>query len=96
MEHLRDRFNELEDKLRQILSELKSLREENSNLKTENSELQSVIAKQKKQIKDLDESDNLVKLAENVSDKAGLDPEIKKRIDRYILEIDKCISLLRE
>jgi len=96
MDHLRDRFNELEDKLRKILSELNSLREENSKLKAENSHLQTVIAEQKKDFKDLEESDNLVKIAEKVSNNGDLDPEIKKQIDRYILEIDKCIALLRE
>ena len=96
MEDLRTRFDGLEDKLRSLIKKLEEYRTENVLLKSQVADFQNVIDRQKKQIKGIEESNKMVKIADTVSGELKVDQDLKKRIDKYVKEIDKCIALLRE
>lgn len=96
MDKLKTRLDGLEDKIRKLIERVEKLKTENTSLKEQVSEFQFITETQKKQIKDVGERNKMVKLAETVSNEGFDRADMKKRIDKHLKEIDKCIALLNE
>lgn len=82
--------------LKDALERLKQLQSDNETLTLENQALQEQITEQKNLTKHLEENNKSVKLAETMSLTMGDQSELKKQIDSYIKEIDRCIALLSD
>ena len=84
----------LERKLTLLISEYKSIKEDLIQLKDENENLKGIIEASKNQIKNFQNKINISKIVDNVAVEDKNTAELKKTIDNYIREIDKCIAYL--
>ena len=82
--------------LKEMLNRLGELKTENQDLANKNESLETQLTTQKNLIKDLEENNKNVKLAETMSQSMGNQEELKQQIDNYIKEIDRCIALLSD
>ncbi len=82
--------------LKEMLTRLSELKTENQDLAKKNETLEAQLTTQKNLIKDLEENNKNVKLAETMSQSMGNQEELKQQIDNYIKEIDRCIALLSD
>ena len=85
-----------EQKLRLLMSEYESLREENLRLKEELTRRQDDIMTAHKQILDIRENYDNLRLARGIASTPEEREESKKRIASMVREIDKCIALLND
>lgn len=88
-----------------IQNQVKELLEENARLKNDKNDLNSVNLAMKKEledknkaIEDLTQKIQTLKLAKSISgdEKPQETTELKRKINDYIKEIDRCIALLNE
>ena len=86
-------FTSLERKLNLLLGEFKNLKEELSILRNENSELKDIIKIKDQQLSNFQNKNNISKIVNTISVEED-NTELKKSIDNYIREIDKCIAYL--
>ena len=93
-ELLKSNLNGLERKIQMLLSEHKNLKEELNNLKTENSDLKAAIKARDDQIGGFHNQMKITKLVDSLHPEDGSVSELKKKVDEYIKEIDKCIAHL--
>lgn len=77
-----------------LLNEHKNLKEELKNLKAENQELKSAIKVRDEQIAGFHNHLKITKIVDNLNPEDGSVLELKKKVDEYIREIDKCIAHL--
>ena len=93
MPDLDDHIKRINDKLQQLLKRYRSLKKDNERQAGLIAELQAAKEKDSLQIADLKEKVNILKTATGQLE----DPDKKEfewKINQYIREIDKCISLL--
>ena len=88
----------IEKKTMQLVEELKTLRNHNAVLSDENTKLKSELVGQNDRIGDLKE--RLSKTQQALAGQRGDDDQessqkLRKQIDQYIVEIDKCIAWLQ-
>ena len=93
-ELLKTNLNGLERKLLVLVNDHKSLKEELKALKTENQELRSAIKTRDEQITSFHNQLKITKIVDNLHPEDGSVSELKKKVDEYIREIDKCIAHL--
>ena len=93
-EVIKSNLASLERKLTLLISEYKSLKEDVVQLKDENENLKGIIEVSKNQIRSFQNKINISKIVDNVAVEGENTAELKKTIDNYIKEIDKCISYL--
>ena len=93
-ELLKANLNGLERKLLVLISEHKSLQDELKNLKSENLQLKSAIKVRDEQITSFHNQLKITKIVDNLNPEDGSVLELKKKVDEYIREIDKCIAHL--
>ena len=93
-ELLKSNLAGLERKLLVLISEHKSLKEEMKGLKSENQELKAVLRARDEQITGFHNQLKITKIVDNINPENGSVPELKKKVDEYIREIDKCIAHL--
>ena len=84
----------LERKLLVLINEHKSLKEEIKTLKTENQELKSGVKSRDEQLFNFKNQIKISKIVDNINPEDGSVSELKKKVDDYIREIDKCIAHL--
>lgn len=93
-EQLDIQFKSVQQKLLLLIKEYQSLKKENARLKSETGELQQKVGEQTAELEKLQQQVDLSAITStgvfNEPDKA----ELEKRINVYLKEIDKCISLL--
>lgn len=83
----------IHQKLQQVLKHYQQLRRENEQLKAELKENRQLLAEKNKQFAELQQKTDVLKLgARDWSDQDKKD--IEKRIDGYLKEIEKCLTLL--
>jgi chromosome segregation ATPase len=93
-ELLKTNLNGLERKLLVLVNEHKSLKEEIKTLKTENQDLKSSVKSRDEQLFNFKNQIKISKIVDNLNPEDGSTSELKKKVDDYIREIDKCIAYL--
>lgn len=93
-EVLKTNLNGLERKLLVLVNEHKNLKEEIKTLRAENQELKAAIKIRDEQIVGFHNQLKITKIVDNLHPEDGSVSELKKKVDEYIREIDKCIAHL--
>jgi chromosome segregation ATPase len=95
MPHTEEQLKRIQDKLQQLLQQYQLLQKENSKLKHEITEERKQHHEKSLQLGQLQQQVEILK-----SSKGGMYGEEKKafekRLNQYVKEIDKCITLLSE
>ena len=93
-ELLKTNLTGLERKILVLINEHKSLKEEVKTLKKENLELKSAVKVRDEQIAGFHNQLKITKIVDSLNPEDGSVSELKKKVDDYIREIDKCIAHL--
>ena len=93
-EVLKANLSGLERKLLVLVSEHKNLKEEIKTLKNENAQLKEAIRTRDEQIAGFHNQLKITKIVDNLHPEDGSVSELRKKVDEYIREIDKCIAHL--
>ena len=93
-ELIKSSLSGLERKVQMLLAEHKNLKEELKTLKSENLELKTIIKSKDEQIAGFHNQLKIAKLVDSLHPEDGSVSEMKKKVDEYIREIDKCIAHL--
>jgi chromosome segregation ATPase len=93
-EVLKANLSGLERKILVLVNEHKNLKEELKSLKAENQELKSAIKVRDEQISGFHNQLKIAKIVDNIHPEDGSVLELKKKVDDYIREIDKCLAHL--
>ena len=89
-------INAFEAKLRRLISEYQSLQEQNSLLKSELVRKQDDLMIAHKEVLELRKNYDHLQIARNIAGSDTEKAESKRRIEKMVREIDKCIALLDE
>jgi uncharacterized coiled-coil DUF342 family protein len=93
-ELLKTNLNGLERKILVLVNEHKNLKDELKGLKRENQELKEAVRARDEQITGFHNQLKITKIVDSINPEDGNAPELKKKVDDYIREIDKCIAHL--
>ena len=93
-ELLKTNLSGLERKILVLVNEHKNLKEEARALKRENQELKAAVKVRDEQISGFHNQLKITKIVDSISPEDGSVSELKKKVDDYIREIDKCIAHL--
>lgn len=93
-EALKTSLNGLERKVMILLNEHKTLKDEMRGLKLENHELREDIKKRDDQLANFKNQIKITKIVDQLNPEDGSVSELKRKVDEYIREIDKCIAHL--
>lgn len=93
-ELLKSNLNGLERKLLVLLNEHKTLKQEVAGLKVENQELKTNLRGRDEQLLNFRNQIKITKIVDNINPEDGSVSELRKKVDEYIREIDKCIAHL--
>ncbi|MDQ2658129.1 MAG: hypothetical protein M3Y60_11975 [Bacteroidota bacterium] len=93
-EVLKTNLSGLERKLLVLVNEYKNLKEDIKTLKNENQDLRTAIKVRDEQITGFHNQLKITKLVDNLHPEDGSVSELRKKVDEYIREIDKCIAHL--
>jgi chromosome segregation ATPase len=93
-ELLKTNLNGLERKILVLVNEHKNLKEELKSLKRENQELKTAVRNRDDQISGFHNQLKITKIVDSINPEDGSVSELKKKVDDYIREIDKCIAHL--
>ncbi|MEM7107889.1 MAG: hypothetical protein AAF519_06660 [Bacteroidota bacterium] len=91
---LKSQLSTLERKLNLLLSEFGSVRKEKTLLKAENEELKTLLKVKDDQISSFQNKIKISKIVNGIEATDEGASELKKKIDVYIKEIDRCIAHL--
>ena len=84
----------LERKILVLLNEHKNLKAQVKSLETENADLKAAVKARDEQIQSFHNQLKITKIVDNLNPEDGSVLELKKKVDDYIREIDKCIAHL--
>jgi regulator of replication initiation timing len=93
-EVLKTNLSGLERKLVVLLNEHKTLKQEVGSLKSENTELKQHLRQRDEQLGGFKNQIKIAKIVDNIHPEDGSVSELRKTVDDYIREIDKCIAHL--
>jgi len=93
-EVLKANLGSLERKLLVLINEHKQLKDEAKALKFENQELRAALKTRDEQIAGFHNQLKITKIVENIHPEDGSVSDLKRKVDDYIREIDKCIAHL--
>ena len=93
-EALKANLNGLERKILLLLNEHKALKEELRVIKLENHDLKSSLKTRDDQLSNFKNQIKITKIVDQINPEDGSASELKRKVDEYIREIDKCISYL--
>ena len=95
MSNTEQHLKRIQDKLQQLLKQYVALQKENGKLKEELALAQEKVLAQQKNSDELKQQVSILKL--NAGEMSTADKkEFEKRLNTYIKEIDRCITLLGE
>jgi hypothetical protein len=95
-EALKSNLNGLERKIMVLLNEHKNIKDELKTLKLENHELRGDIRKRDEQLSNFKNQIKITKIVDHINPEDGSVSELKRKVDEYIREIDKCIAHLSQ
>ena len=87
---------EIKQKLLQLVMRYNEVKEELQQVKIENELLKKELAKKNERIKNFQNQDKINKIVSNVALEEIEIEELKAKLDKYIKEIDRCITYLNE
>ncbi len=93
-EVLKTNLSGLERKIQVLITEHKSLKEQLKTLKADNLELKVAVKARDEQLAGFHNQLKITKLVDSLNPEDGSSLELKKKVDEYIREIDKCIAHL--
>ena len=93
MESLKSKQKQIKIKVEKLISLHTALSQKCSRLELENKQLKKELDVYKNQADKMLEQNKIIKLAKAISDK-GDSKDIKRKLNEYIREIDKCIAIL--
>ena len=93
-EALKSSLNGLERKVLVLLNEHKTLKDELRTLKLENHELKTDLKRRDEQLVHFKNQIKITKIVDHINPEDGSASELKRKVDEYIREIDKCIAFL--
>lgn len=93
-EVLKTNLSGLERKIVVLINEHKALKEEVRSLKLENHDLKTSLKGRDDQLVNFKNQIKITKIVDNINPEDGSVSELKKKVDEYIREIDKCIAHL--
>jgi predicted nucleic acid-binding Zn-ribbon protein len=95
-EVLKSNLNGLERKILVLLNEHKSVKNEVSGLKSENLELKKTLKQREDQLSNFKNQIKITKIVDYINPEDGSVSDLKRKVDEYIKEIDKCIAHLSQ
>ncbi|HMC85985.1 MAG TPA: hypothetical protein VKI61_10680 [Chitinophagaceae bacterium] len=95
MNPLEQHIQRINEKLQQLLKQYRASQKENEKLKKELSDIRELQAERTRQMDDLEQKVAILKTATNNMNEEDK-KDLEKRINHYIKEIDRCISMLSE
>jgi hypothetical protein len=93
-EALKTSLSGLERKILVLLNEHKTLKDELRGVKLENHELKADLRKRDEQLSHFKNQIKITKIVDHINPEDGSVSELKRKVDEYIREIDKCIAHL--
>ena len=93
-EAFKSNLNGLERKILVLLNEHKTVKDEMRGLKLENHELKTDLKKREEQLHNFKNQIKITKIVDHINPEDGSSLELKRKVDEYIREIDKCIAHL--
>jgi regulator of replication initiation timing len=93
-EVLKTNLSGLERKILVLLNEHKTVKGEIQRLKMENYELKGDLKKRDDQLSNFKNQIKITKIVDHMNPEDGSASELKRKVDEYIREIDKCIAHL--
>lgn len=93
-ELLKSNLNGLERKILVLVNEHKSLKDQVRSLREENEGLKEGLKARDQHLADFKNQIKFSKIVDRISPEDGGISELKKKVEEYILEIDRCISHL--
>lgn len=93
-EALKASLNGLERKILVLLGEHKGLKEELRGIKSENQDLKSSLKARDEQLSSFKNQIKITKIVDQINPEDGSASELKRKVDDYIREVDKCIAYL--
>ena len=93
-ELLKTNLTGIERKILVLINEHKNLKDEVKGLKKENQDLRSAVRVRDEQIAGFNNQLKITKIVDSLNPEDGSVSELKKKVDDYIREIDKCIAYL--
>jgi len=94
MMDIKEKLNGIEQKINRLGTDYNRLKTENNRLKVEAEVLKKRIGEQDGVIKDLENKNVHLHIARPAEKSAAESGALRKKIDKYIKEIDRCIELL--
>ncbi|GHN00629.1 hypothetical protein WSM22_21180 [Cytophagales bacterium WSM2-2] len=91
-EALKNTLSGLERKIMMLLGDHKMLKDEIRTIKLENHELRTDLRKRDEQLANFRNQVKITKIADYISPEDESISELRKKVDDYIREIDKCIA----
>jgi chromosome segregation ATPase len=91
-ESLKTNLNGLERKIMMLLNDQKSLKDEIRTIKLENHELRTDLRKRDEQLSNFKNQIKITKIVDYINPEDESISELKRKVDEYIREIDKCIA----
>lgn len=91
-EALKTNLNGLERKIMMLLNDHKLLKDEIRTIKLENHELRTDLRKRDEQLSNFKNQIKITKIVDYINPEDESISELKRKVDEYIREIDKCIA----
>ena len=79
-----------------LLNEHKNLKDQVQQLRTENQDLKNHLKNKDQQVEGFKNQIKITRIADRIHPEDGDVAELKKKVDEYIREIDKCIAHLSQ
>ncbi|MCZ8356216.1 MAG: hypothetical protein O9340_15860 [Cyclobacteriaceae bacterium] len=93
-ETLKTNLNALERKLQILVGEHKNLKEQIGMLKQENADLKTALKGRDEQLSNFKNQVKISKIVNNLNPEESNSSELKKQVEEYIREVDKCLAYL--
>ncbi len=95
MDQYNEKLNQIQKKAQQLASAHVEIKEKYTSLKRENAELLNLLKEQGLQLDEMESKLKVLKVAKQLGASPDDDKnDLKKKINEYIKEIDKCVALL--
>jgi len=92
---LLDKFNQLEKKLHKFVIKYETLKKEHDQVVEENIELKETLKKQEEELENFKNREKISNIVASIATGTNSTVSLKKKLNEYIEEVDKCIAHLQ-